>query len=215
MLITEDAQRTMLTHLGVSSTPLVPTTFRSRRSRSRNTQISRGSPVHGGFDPAAASAGMIELAQKHGVKVALIALDPFLDQSFPGSVLGVGSRGLSICCSAISTKPAAHSGLEDAIDVLTRFKQAFRKRRPDDERWRGPVVMHDGEVDPAGIPGQGDRYDRRRDMYAAGLLYGVTNGDDVEAGRSSGIAGGGTSRRADGRQAGSKFTRYEIDQFAK
>ena len=78
MLITEDAQRTMLTNLAVSAT-LGP-------ERHREVEIRRAKYVYiegylfAGEPTRSAALRAIELAKRHGVKVAFTVSDPFLIQ---------------------------------------------------------------------------------------------------------------------------------------
>ena len=76
VLITGDAQRTMLTHLGVSST-LCPDDISEEEIRKAKYVYIEGY-LFTAADPKAAAMRAIELAIKNGVKVAFTVSDPFL-----------------------------------------------------------------------------------------------------------------------------------------
>ncbi|MBM4076460.1 MAG: adenosine kinase, partial [Planctomycetes bacterium] len=75
-LITEDAQRTMLTHLGLSATLGPDDIDESEIKQSKYVYIE--GYLFAGETTKAAALRAIELAKKHNVKVAFTVSDPFL-----------------------------------------------------------------------------------------------------------------------------------------
>jgi len=173
ILITPDAQRTMLTHLGVSSA-LGPDDIREEEIRNAKYVYIEGY-LFTAADPKAAALKTIDLAKKNGVKVAFTVSDPFLIQNFREEFLQLieGPVDLLFCNLEESR---SLTGLQDPIECAREIHQhAENVALTLGEN--GSILMHEGEA----IPIEGVSVDAvdttgAGDMYAAGLLYGITNG---------------------------------------
>ncbi|MCA9093262.1 MAG: adenosine kinase [Planctomycetaceae bacterium] len=211
VLITEDAQRTMLTHLGVSSTLGPDDIQESEIVKSKYVYIE--GYLFTGDSTRAAALRTIELAKKHGVKVAFTASDPFLINLFRDQFweLIKGPVDLLFCNL---DEARSLTGLEDAIDCaheIHKHSENVALTMSGD----GSIIMHEGEAIPVqAAPVKAIDTTGAGDMYAAGLLYGVTNGMTwKQAGHLASQAAGRVVAQM-GARLSRKFTRAEIDQFA-
>ncbi|MEX0715891.1 MAG: adenosine kinase [Planctomycetaceae bacterium] len=173
ILITGDAQRTMLTCLGVSAT-LGPDDIDEDALRQAAYLYVEGY-LFAGEQTRAAALRAIELAVKHGVKVAFTVSDPFLithhREEF--NELIEGPVDLLFCNIE---EARSLTNLDDPIECAHAIHRHARNVAltlgPD-----GSILMHEGEaipieaVDVKAIDTTG-----AGDMYAAGVLYGITNG---------------------------------------
>ena len=172
-LISDDAQRTMLTHLGLSST-LGPDDISEAEIKQSEFVYIEGYLFTGDSTKAAALKA-IDLAKKHGVKVAFTVSDPFLI-NFNRELfweLIAGPVDLLFCNLE---EARSLTGLTDPIDcahkIHSHAADVALTLGPD-----GSLLMHGGTalpiegvaVDAVDTTGAGD-------MYAAGVLYGITNG---------------------------------------
>ena len=173
ILITPDAQRTMLTNLGVSAT-LAPEDIDEEILKNSAYVYVEGYLLTGESTKAAAYRA-IELAKKHNVKVAFTASDPFLVNLLRDEIwqLVEGPVDLFFCNEQESM---SLTGKEDVIECAHEIHQHAENVAltlgP-----KGSILMHEGET----IPIEGVEVDAidttgAGDMYAGGLLYGITNG---------------------------------------
>jgi len=173
VLITDDAQRTMLTHLGVSAT-LGPDDIREDEIRKAKYVYIEGY-LFTAADPKAAAMKAIDLAKKHGVKVAFTVSDPFLIHNFKDEFwrLIEGPVDLLFCNLEESR---ALTGMQDPIECA----REIHRHAENVALTLGPngsLLMHEGEAVPIeGVPVEAVDTTGAGDMYAAGLLYGITNG---------------------------------------
>lgn len=172
VLITPDAQRTMLTNLGVA-TALTPEDINEDIIRQSQYVYIEGYLLTGDSTKAAAYHA-IELAKRHNVKIAFTASDPFLVNLLRDEIwqLVKGPVDLFFCnqeeAQSLTGKQNAtecaheiHKHVENAVITLGA---------------KGSLLMHAGEaitiaaveVDAIDTTGAGD-------MFAGGLLYGITN----------------------------------------
>ncbi len=173
VLITEDAQRTMLTHLGVSST-LGPDDIDETEIKKAKFVYIEGYlfSVEG---PKAAAMRAIELAKANDVKVAFTVSDPFLIDLYRDEFWKLIEGPVDLLfCNEVEARSL--TGKDDPIDCAHEIHHHARNVAltlgPN-----GSILMHEGEaiaiegvdVDAVDTTGAGD-------MYAAGLLYGITNG---------------------------------------
>lgn len=173
VLITEDAQRTMLTHLGVSAT-LGPEDISEEEVRKAKYVYVEGY-LFTAEQTRAAALRAIELAKRNGVKVAFTVSDPFLIQLFreqfweliqgPVDLLFCNleeARSLTGEQDAIACAQAIHKHAENVALTLGSS---------------GSMIMHEGQAFPIeGVRVQAIDTTGAGDMYAAGVLYGITNG---------------------------------------
>jgi sugar/nucleoside kinase (ribokinase family) len=171
ILITEDAQRTMLTHLGVSAT-LGPGDIVEEEIRRAKYVYVEGYLFTGDSTRALKA---IDLAKRNGVKVAFTVSDPFLIGLFRDEFwkLIEGPVDLLFCNLEESR---SLTGLEDPIDCAHEIHKHAENVALTLGR-DGSILMHAGEAIPIeGVPTQAIDTTGAGDMYAAGLLYGITNG---------------------------------------
>lgn len=175
ILITDDAQRTMLTTLGISST-LAPEDVSEELIQQAQYIYVEGY-LFTGEPTRAAALRAIELAKAHGVKVAFTVSDPFLIQYHRDEFweLIQGPVDLLFCNLEESR---ALTGKHDAIDCaheIHRHAENVALTLGED----GSLLMHDGEAIPIeGVAARAVDTTGAGDMYAAGILYGITNGLD-------------------------------------
>ncbi len=173
VLITPDAQRTMLTNLGISSA--------LDKNDIIDTEIAKAKYVYvegylfAGESTKAAALQAIELAKKNGVKVALTVSDPFLidicrDQ-FQELIEGPVDL---LFCNEIEA--AALTGMDDPIDCAHEIHKHCENVALTLGK-KGSIIMHQGEAFPVeGFEADAIDTTGAGDMYAAGVLYGITNG---------------------------------------
>lgn len=173
VLITPDAQRTMLTNLGVSAS-LSADDVDEDCVRAANYVYLEGYLLSGKATKDAAYKA-IELAKKHDVKVAFTASDPFLVNLVRDEIwqLVEGPVDLFFCNEQ---EAQSLTGKENAIDCA----QVIHEHAENVALTLGPlgsILMHGGES----IPIEGVEVDSidttgAGDMYAGALLYGINNG---------------------------------------
>ena len=173
ILITPDAQRTMLTNLAVSG-GLGPDDISEEQIRNSKYVYVEGY-LFTADAPKAAAYRAIELAKKNGVKVAFTVSDPFLIHGFKDEFqqLIEGPVDLLFCNLEESR---SLTGREDPIEcaqVIHEHAENVALTLGEN----GSILMHDGEVIPIeGVNVKAVDTTGAGDMYAAGLLYGITNG---------------------------------------
>lgn len=172
VLITPDAQRTMLTSLGISSSLDADDILESEIAKAKYIYVE--GYLFAGDSTKAAALKAIEYAQKHDVKVALTVSDPFLIHLFKDQFqqLIEGPVDLLFCNEE---EAKALTGFEDPIDCA----QAIHKHCENVALTlgkKGSIIMHQGETLPIeGVAADAIDTTGAGDMYAAGVLYGITN----------------------------------------
>lgn len=172
-LISDDAQRTMLTHLGLSST-LGPDDISEAEIKQSKYVYIEGYLFSGDTTKAAALKA-IELAKKHGVKVAFTVSDPFLiniNRDLFWELIA-GPVDLLFCNLE---EARSLTGLTDPIDcahkIHSHAADVALTLGAD-----GSLLMHGGKAYPVeGVPVKALDTTGAGDMYAAGVLFGITNG---------------------------------------
>ena len=173
VLITPDAHRTLLTNLGVA-TMLTPEDIDEELVRASRYVYIEGYLLTSDTTKAAAYQ-TIELAEKHSVKIALTASDPFLVNLIRDEIwqLIEGPVDLFFCNE---DEAKSLTGKQDVIDCAHEIHK-HAENVALTLGAKGSILMHNGEataiegveVDAVDTTGAGD-------MYAGGLLYGITNG---------------------------------------
>lgn len=210
ILITEDAQRTMLTSLGVSAT-LGPDDIDENEIKKAKYVYVEGY-LFTGEAPKAAAMKAIELAKANGVKVGFTVSDPFLIQLFRDEFweLIEGPVDLLFCNEQ---EAKALTGKEDVIDCA----QEIHKHTENVALTlgaNGSILMHEGEaIAIEGVPVDAIDTTGAGDMYAAGLLYGITCGLTWK--QAGHVASHAAARIVGqlGARLENRFTPEEIDQL--
>jgi len=175
VFITDDAQRTMLTHLGVSS-QLGPDDIQEDEIAASKYVYIEGY-LFTGESTKAAALKAIELAKKHDVKVAFTVSDPFLIDLFRDEFwkLIEGPVDLLFCNL---DEARSLTGMNDPVDCaheIHHHAENVAMTLGAD----GSILMHEKQVMPIeGVPTKAIDTTGAGDMYAAGVLYGITNGLD-------------------------------------
>lgn len=173
VLITEDAERTMLTHLGVSAT-LGPDDIDEEEIK-KSQYIYIEGYLFTGESTKAAAYKAIDLAVKNNVKVAFTVSDPFLigickDEFWD---LIKGPVDLLFCNEEEAQALTGESdNIEGARSIHKHAANVAMTLGAD-----GSIIVHGGEAIPIeGVQVKAIDTTGAGDMYAAGLLYGITNG---------------------------------------
>lgn len=173
VLITEDAQRTMLTNLGASAKLSEVDIDESAIINAKYIYIE--GYLFTGEDTKAAAYRAIDYAVKHNIKIAFTASDPFLVNMMKEEMWDLirGPVDLFFCNEE---EAQSLTGLSDPIACANKIHETCENVAmtlgPN-----GSILMHGGEaiaiegvkVDAIDTTGAGD-------MYAGGILYGITNG---------------------------------------
>lgn len=173
VLITPDAQRTMLTHLGISSELSEADIDETEIAKARYIYVE--GYLFAGDGTRAAALKAIDLANRNGVKVALTVSDPFLIQLYRDIFweLIKGPVDLLFCNHE---EAKALTGEDDAV-ACAQAIHAHAANVALTLGRQGSLLMHDGELTPIeGVAVEAVDTTGAGDMYAAGVLYGINNG---------------------------------------
>ena len=173
VLITPDAQRTMLTHLGVSAS--LSATDISAEEIAKAKYLYVEGYLFAGPSTKAAAYTAIEMARNAGIKVALTISDPFLidicRDEFQSLVEGPVDL---LFCNEEEAKSL--TGLDDPIACAHAIHEHCENVALTLGK-NGSILMHEGEVIAIeGVDVEAIDTTGAGDMYAAGILYGITNG---------------------------------------
>jgi sugar/nucleoside kinase (ribokinase family) len=181
VLITPDAQRTMLTSLGASS--LLDAADISSASLAGCKYLYVEGYLLAGEHTRRAALQAIATAKSLGAKVALSVSDPFVVSSAEQLLWDLieGPVDLVFCNEM---EAAALVGTDDMVECA-RTLHSHAERVALTLGAKGSLLMHDGVLQPVeGVPVAAVDTTGAGDMYAAGILYGLTNGLSwPEAGR--------------------------------
>jgi len=173
VLITPDAQRTMLTSLGISSSLSADDIMAEEIAQAEYVYVE--GYLFAGDATKAAALKAIEIAKANNVKVALTISDPFLIDICRDQFreLIEGPVNLLFCNEE---EARALTGLEDPIDCAHAIHQHCENVALTLGK-NGSIIMHEGEAFPIeGVEVEAIDTTGAGDMYAAGVLYGITNG---------------------------------------
>ncbi len=173
VLITPDAQRTMLTSLGISSSLSADDIMAEEIAQAEYVYVE--GYLFAGDATKAAALKAIEIARANNVKVALTISDPFLIDICRDQFreLIEGPVNLLFCNEE---EARALTGLEDPIDCAHAIHQHCENVALTLGK-NGSIIMHEGEAFPIeGVEVEAIDTTGAGDMYAAGVLYGITNG---------------------------------------
>lgn len=173
ILITPDAQRTMLTHLGISST-LSPGDIPEAEIKKAKYLYVEGYLFPGDTTRAAALRA-IDLAKKHNVKIALTISDPFviaLQRDLFWQLIEGPVDLLFANLEEARALTGEHDPLEAARKIHQHATNVALTLGAD-----GSLLMHGEQVYPIeGVRTTAVDTTGAGDMYAAGVLYGLTHG---------------------------------------
>lgn len=173
ILITDDAERTMLTCLG-ASTSLGPNDIDEELVRSAKYVYVEGY-LFTQEPTRSAALHAIKLAKQHGVKVAFTVSDPFLIQYHRDEFLSLIQGPVDLLFCNLDESRAL-TGKHDAVDCAYELHQ-YAENVALTLGGDGSVLMHQGETIPIeGVSTKALDTTGAGDMYAAGILYGITNG---------------------------------------
>lgn len=173
VLITEDAQRTMLTNLSVSGTLSVSDIDEEQIRKAEWVYIE--GYLFAGDATKAAARKAIELAVKHSVKVSLTVSDPFLidicrDEFWE---LIEGPVDLLFCNLEEARSLTKRHDPADCAHEIHQHAATVALTMGSD----GSLLMEGNRLIPIeGVSVEAIDTTGAGDMYAAGLLYGITNG---------------------------------------
>ncbi len=211
ILITEDAQRTMLTHLGISAT-LGPEDLSEEQIAASQYVYVEGY-LFTGESTRAAAYRAIELAKKHQVKVAFTVSDPFLIHLFRDEFLKLiaGPVDLLFCNLEEARSLTGKTEPVDCAQQLHHLAADVALTLGGD----GSLILRDNQVIPIeATPVRPIDTTGAGDMYAAGILYGLTNGLSYrQAGHLASQAAGRVVSQL-GARLSRKFTPQEVARFA-
>lgn len=173
VLITDDAQRTMLTCLGASAT-LGPDDIDAKHIADSKYVYIEGY-LFGGEPTRSAALKAIELAKQHDAKVAFTVSDPFLIEHHRDEFLSLIEDPVDLLFCNLQEAQAL-TGKTDAIDCAHEI-HGHAENVALTMGAEGSILMHDGAAIPIeGVPVDAVDTTGAGDMYAAGVLYGITNG---------------------------------------
>lgn len=173
ILITPDAQRTMLTHLGVSAT-LAPSDLKSAPIADASYLYVEGY-LFPGEPTRQAALEAIEIAKAAGVKIALTLSDPFVVGACRDLCWELIEGPVDLLFANLE-EARALTGAHDPVECA-RAIHAHATNVALTLGAEGSLLMHGDQV----FPVEGVRVDAvdttgAGDMYAAGVLYGLTHG---------------------------------------
>ncbi len=212
VLITEDAQRTMLTNLGASATLTEDDIHEGLIQEAKYVYI-EGYLLTGPTTKAAAYKAM-DLAKKCGSKVALTASDPFLIDLIRDEIWDLITGPVDLFfCNELEAKSL--TGENDPIACAAKIHEhAENVALTLGEN--GSIVMHGGEAFPIeGMSVEAIDTTGAGDMYAGALLYGITNGMSWR--QAAHLASHAAARIVTqmGARLERKFTSAEIAEFSR
>lgn len=211
VLITEDAQRTMLTSLGASVT-LTADDIQEDHVKAAKYIYVEGYLLTGETTKAAAYHAM-DVAKKNGVKVAFTASDPFLVNMIRDEIwdLITGPVDLFFCNEEEAKSLTGQSDPIACAAMIHEHAENVALTLGE----KGSLVMHGGDAFPVeGVAIKAVDTTGAGDMYAGGLLYGITNGMSWrQAGHLASHAAARVVSQM-GARLERKFTAEEVEEFA-
>ena len=173
ILITPDAQRTMLTHLGISTT-LAPEDLPANEIKQAEYVYVEGY-LFTGDSTRAAALRAIEVAKEHRVKVALTISDPFV-VNMQRDLFWKLVEGPVDLLFANLEEARALTGEHDPIEAARKIHRHATNVALTLGA-NGSILMHGDQVFPIeGVATTAVDTTGAGDMYAAGILYGLTHG---------------------------------------
>ena len=172
VLVTDDAQRTMLTNLAVSATLSADDIVEDDVKAAEWIYV-EGYLFAG--DTLAAARRAIEVAVSNNVKVALTVSDPFIVDLCRDELTSLIEGPVDLLFCNLE-EARSLTGQQDPVECAHEIhKHAANVSLT--LGGEGSLLLHDGVVTPIeGVPVTAIDTTGAGDMYAAGILYGITNG---------------------------------------
>ena len=207
VLITDDAERTMLTNLAVSGSLSADDIDENELKQCQYIYVE--GYLFTGDSTRAAALRAIELAKKNNVKVAFTVSDPFLIGLFRDEFLALAKDSIDLLfCNEEEAKSLI--GKDDTIECAHAIHDMCENVALTLGA-HGSILMHGGEViSISGVKCDAIDTTGAGDMYAAGILYGITNGKTWQ--QAGELASHASSRIVSqmGARLDKKFSREEI-----
>jgi len=210
VLITDDAQRTMLTHLGVSGELSETDIDESEIAKAQYVYVE--GYLFTGDSTQAAAIKAIETAKRQGVRVALTVSDPFLIDLYRGEFwrLIEGSVDLLFCNLEEARSLTGETDPIECAHAIHRHTDNVALTLGSE----GSIIMHKGEAIPIeGMQAKAVDTTGAGDMYAAGVLYGITNSLSWHQAGHLGSHAAARVVSQLGARLGRRFTRQEIEEL--
>lgn len=212
ILITPDAQRTMLTSLGASA-ELGPEDLVAEAMRGARYAYVEGY-LFTGESTTKAAMQAIEIAKGLGVKVALTVSDPFvidMNRELFWQLIE-GPVDLLFCNEDEARSLTEREDPVDCAKVLHDHAENVALTLGPN----GSILMHQGEVHPIeGVEVEAVDTTGAGDMYAAGILFGIGHGLTwPESGRLASHAAARVVAQL-GARLPHRFTHAEIEELAR
>jgi sugar/nucleoside kinase (ribokinase family) len=208
ILITPDAQRTMLTHLGISAT-LSPSDVPADPITKAQYLYVEGY-LFPGDSTRAAALRAIEIAKEAGVKVALTISDPFVVNLQKDLFWQLIEGPVDLLFANLEEARALtgeHDPIEAARKIHRHATNVALTLSAD-----GSLLMHGDELFPIeGVKANAIDTTGAGDMYAAGVLYGLTHGMSWKQAGHLGSHAAARIVSQMGARLERKFTKDEID----
>ncbi len=212
VLITEDAQRTMLTNLAVSATLSESDIVEEEIRRAKYVYIEGYLLTNPGQRAAAYKA--MNLAKQYGCKVAFTASDPFLCNMCRDEIWELlrGPVDLFFCNEEEAKSLTGKSDPIECAAELHRHSENVAMTLGAN----GSLLMHEGSAIPIeGVSVEAIDTTGAGDMYAGALLYGITNGMSLkQAGHLASHASARIVAQLGARMQ-NRFTQKEIASLMK
>lgn len=175
VMVTPDAQRTMLTHLGAAA-ELQAADIPAGALAGCEFLYVEGYLL-AGEKTGLAALHAIDLAKKRGLRVALTASDPFVIERCREEMWDLikGPVDLLFCNEQEAASLTGHDDPIECAREIHRHAATVALTLGA----KGSLLMHDGTVHPVeGVPADAVDTTGAGDMYAAGILHGITSGLD-------------------------------------
>jgi sugar/nucleoside kinase (ribokinase family) len=172
ILITPDAQRTMLTHLGISTTLSAGDLPEQEIAKAEYLYVE--GYLFTGDSPRAAALRAIDIAKANGVKVALTISDPFVVQ-LQRDLFWKLIEGPVDLLFANLEEARALTGEQDHVEAARKIHRHATNVAMTLGA-EGSLLMHGDQISPIqGVKTKAVDTTGAGDMYAAGVLYGLTH----------------------------------------
>lgn len=176
VMVTDDAERTMNTYLGITATFSEEQLDENALSQSKWLYVEGYLVASPSGQKAAVKA--VELARKHGVKVAFTFSDPGIVKHFRYNIKEIIGEGVDLLFmnEAEALEYCETSDLAHARDVLKEVSEKFviTLGKNGATLWDGTMFI---DIEPHVVEAVDSN--GAGDMYAGALLYGITNGHSM------------------------------------